>query len=178
MKNIIELFIISVLIVFLTSSCEDREYSYLNAENLQYPTNNMTVVIGLVDADTIKPGGGGGGFPGFPGFPGGNGEQPSKYKSRIKNKAPWLSQPFWGASVEGARPLTIVVANVKTEGEFANADILKKEIEFIGEGVVQIPFETQIPIGKYLLSYEISNISGSQVVEDCFTIIVTDQKWK
>lgn len=176
MKNKIVLFIISVLIVFLISSCEDREYSYLNAENLKYPTNNMTVVIGLEDADTIKPGGGG--FPGFPDFPGGNGEQPSKYKSRIKNKAPWLSQPFWGASVEGARPLTITVANVKTEGELANADILKKEIKFIGEGIVQIPFDTKIPIGKYLLSYEIFNISGSQVVENCFTVIVTDEKWK
>lgn len=175
MKNKIELFIISVLIAFFTFSCEDKEYSYLNAENLQYPTNNMIVVIGLEEADTIKPAGGGGGFPGFPG---GNAEQPSKYKTRIKNKAPWLSQPFWGASVEGARPLTITVANVKTEGEFANADILKKEIEFVGEGIVQIPFETQIPIGKYLLSYKMSNISGSQVVEDCFTVIVTDQKWK
>lgn len=178
MKNILKSIIVLSLIALLFS-CKEEEYSYLNVENLKYPTNHMTVVIGLVEDDTIAPAkpGGGGGFPGFPGFPGTPTTGGSKYKARIKNKAPWLSQPFWGATVEGARPLVITVANVKTEGVSANAEILKKEIQFKGEGIVEIPYDTKIPVGSYLLSYKISNISGSKVVEDCFTVIVTDKKW-
>lgn len=178
MKNILKTVIILTLISLLFS-CQEEEYSYLNVENLKYPTNHMTVVIGLVESDTIAPvkPGGGGGFPGFPGFPGAPAPGGSKYKARIKNKAPWLSQPFWGASVEGSRPLIITVANVKTEGENANAEILKQEIKFKGEGIVEIPYDTKIPVGRYLLSYKIANISGSKVIEDCFTVIVTDKKW-
>lgn len=177
MKNILKTVIILTLISLLFS-CQEEEYSYLNVENLKYPTNHMTVVIGLVESDTIAPvKPGGGGFPGFPGFPGAPAPGGSKYKARIKNKAPWLSQPFWGASVEGSRPLIITVANVKTEGENANAEILKQEIKFKGEGIVEIPYDTKIPVGRYLLSYKIANISGSKVIEDCFTVIVTDKKW-
>lgn len=182
MKKII---IISIALLALIS-CHKVDYSYLNIKAINYPQNNMTVVIGLTDADTIKPanagpGGPGGGFPGFPGGPGGGfpgaGPQASQYKARIKNKSPWVSLPFWGGTVEGARPFTVTVESVKTEGEKANADILKSEIKIFGEGAIHLPYQPKTPVGKYILSLRIANIHGSDVAEDIFTVIVTDKKW-
>ena len=168
------------------SGCQDPyKVSYLNAKGLNYPSNTLTVVQGLTEEDMWEPQNSGaapGGFPGFPGgsdVPGGEVQKtPSKYKARIENKAPWLSQPFWGATVEGSRPLTITIESVKTTGEGANAEILKKQVTIYGEGVIQVPFENDIPLGEYLLTLRIANISGYEIVPDCFTIIVTDKKWE
>lgn len=173
-----KILLLGLLLSVLLVGCREYTVSYLNAKNLNYPSNVLTVVQGLTEEDMYEPEGqnSGGGFPGFPGGATG-GKKESVYKARITNKAPWLSAPFWGASVEGSRPLTIEIAEVKTKGEHANAELLKKNVTIYGEGVISIPFENDIPLGEYLLSLKISNISGSEVVKDCFTIIVTDEKW-
>ena len=172
--------------LFLTGCQDPYKVSYLNAKGLNYPSNTLTVVQGLTEEDMYEPAGTGGapgGFPGFPGggFPGAPGGEaqktPSKYKARIENKAPWLSQPFWGGTVEGSRPLTITIESVKTTGEAADAEILKKYVTIYGEGVIQVPFENDIPLGEYLLTLRVANISGYEIVPDVFTIIVTDKKW-
>lgn len=187
-KNIAILF---VLCIALLTACEKPTISFLNVKNLKYPLNTMTIVTNLTEKDMyipdgVNPGGGsGGGFPGFPGFPGGPGspggapgeKRPSKYKARIENKSPWRSASFYGATVEGARPLTIEIAEVKVKGEKADAEKLRKSTNIIGEGIFNVPFENDIPEGEYLISLKISNISGqTDVVKDCFTIIVTDKR--
>lgn len=186
-KNIAILF---VLCIALLTACEKPTISFLNAKNLKYPLNSMTIVTNLTEADMyipdgVNPGnGGGGGFPGFPGFPGGpggggapGGKRESKYKVRIENKSPWRSASFYGATVEGARPLTIEIEEIKTKGEKADAEKLRKVTTIIGEGIFNVPFENDIPEGEYLISLKISNISGkSEVVKDCFTIIVTGKR--
>lgn len=155
--------------------CQEYSVSYLNATHLNYPTNTLTVVQGLTEEDIYQPPSN---APVFPPVPGGSDtKKESKYKARITHKSPWLSAPFWGASVEGSRPLTIEIASVKTKGEKADAELLKKYTTIYGEGIFSIPFENEIPLGEYLVSLKVSNISGSQIVEDCFTIIVTDVKW-
>lgn len=183
MKN--RIFVLAIITALALIGCKEYPISYLNTKNLKYPSNTLTVVQGLTEEDMYLPEGqnpgGGGGFPGFPGSPSMPGGQPaektpSKYKARITNKAPWLSAPFWGASVEGSRPLTIEIESVKCTGEKADAEKLKKNVTVYGEGVFSVPFENDIPLGSYLVSLKISNVSGSQVVKDCFTIIVTDKK--
>lgn len=162
--------------------CEKPTISYLKAKNLKYPINSMTIVSNLTETDMyipdgVNPGNGGG----FPGFPGGGsapgGKRPSKYKVRIENKAPWRSEPFYSATVEGIRPLTIEIEEIKGEGEGANPAKLKEVTTIIGEGIFSVPFDNDVPVGKYVISLKISNISGTvEVVKDCFTIIVTDKR--
>lgn len=188
MKKTALLFLTLFFALSLTG-CKDRyQVSYLRASQLNYPLNSLTIVQGLTEADIYEPegvnpnpGGPGGGFPGFPGGPGIPGGTPakkeSKYKARIINKAPWVSAPFWGASVEGSRPLTLTIESVKTKGEKADAAKLIKNVSIYGEGIFSVPFENDIPLGEYLISLRVANISGSTVVNDCFTIIVTDKKW-
>lgn len=183
------LLLLTLLFALSLMGCKDRyKVSYLKATQLNYPLNSLTIVQGLTEADIYEPegvnpnpGGPGGGFPGFPGGPGIPGGTPakkeSKYKARIINKAPWVSAPFWGASVEGSRPLTLTIESVKTKGEKADAAKLIKNVSIYGEGIFSVPFENDIPLGEYLISLRVANISGSTVVNDCFTIIVTDKKW-
>lgn len=159
--------LIGIVLVFALYGCKDYSVSYLSTKNLRYPLNSLTVVKGLTEEDMYEPQG-----------EDANGEKKeSKYKERITHKSPWISSPFWGATVEGARPLKMEVESVKTKGEKADAEKLKKHVTIYGEGVISVPFDNDIPIGEYLLSLRISNIADSQVVEDCFTIIVTDKKW-
>lgn len=169
MKN--NLLLIGIIAVLSLMGCKEYPVSYLTARNLNYPLNSLTIVQGLTQEDIYQPEGTGGGLPGV------NEKVESKYKARILNKAPWLSSPFWGASVEGSRPLTIEISDVKVSGPLADAEKLRKNVTIYGEGIFSVPFENDIPVGRYLVSLKISNISGSEIVEDCFTIIVTDVKW-
>lgn len=170
-------------VMLMLTACQEVTISYLNAKGLNYPVNNMTIVAGLTEEDIYQPEGtgGSGGFPASS-IPTARVEKPrveSKYAARIRNKAPWLSDPFYGASVEGARPLTFKIESVKTTGEKADAEKLIKHVTFMGDGIFIIPFENDIPVGEYLVSLRIFNISTSTgvVVPDCFTIKVTDKKW-
>ncbi len=159
MKKIILLGVIAQC--FLAFACKEYSVSYLNAKNLNYPLNYMEIVQGLTEEDMYVPG---------------TDKKPSKYKSRIENKAPWLSKPFWGGTVEGSRPLAFEISEVKLKGEKANAQKLIENVSFMGEGIFIVPFKNDIPLGEYLISLKISNIAGSEIVKDCFTIIVTDKK--
>lgn len=155
-----------LLLLFLIlptfSACQDEDLSYLDIVSINYPLNNLVVLKGLTLDDTIKTGM--------------FGPEPTKQKTRIKNQAPWIGLGFWGASVEGARPLTVTLESVKTTGEQADAAIAMREIKIIGEGRIEIPYNNTLPMGEYLLSLRIANVSGSEVVEDVFTVIVTDKK--
>ena len=155
-----------VILQSIMGGCQDEDVSYLDVSSMKYPINSMTVVSGLTldDTLTMKPGAGPFTPPSYP------------YKTRIKNDAPWVALGFYGGTVEGARPLVVTLERVETKGDKANADILKKELEIVGEGKLEIPLYTKIPVGEYLLSFRVSNISGSDVVENAFTIIVTDDK--
>ena len=156
--------ILFILIVFacLLTACQDEQISYLNTNNLKYVTSELKVVVGLTEDDTITMGM--------------FGPQPSKYKIRIKNKSPWVGVAFLASTVEGARPLTVTLESVRTEGEGADAEIFKRELRVVGEGRVEIPYDTEIPMGMYTISWRIANIFGTSVVKDAYTVVVTDQK--
>lgn len=178
------LLFLTLFVALSLAGCKDQyKVSYLRATHLNYPSNVLTIVQGLTEEDIYVPEGvnpnpgGPGGFPGAPAPGDKPAKKESKYKARIINKAPWLSAPFWGASVEGSRPLTLTIESVKTKGEKADVEKLKKNVKIFGEGIFEVPFENDIPLGEYLISLRVANISGSTVVNDCFTIIVTDKKW-
>lgn len=126
-------------------------------------------------------------IPGFPasaevspvvsGTPGGTpAKKESKYKARIINKAPLgVGSLSGGASVEGFRPLTLTI-EAKTKGEKADAAKLIKNVSIYGEDFL-CAFRKRHPLGRvHFISLRVANISGSTVVNDCFTIIVTDKK--
>lgn len=166
MKRNIIFILVLILLGYLISSCHDEDVSYLDVSAMAYPINSMTVITGLTVGDTL--------IMKAPATPW---EQPSyPYKTRIKNDAPWVALGFYGGTVEGARPLVVTLESVKGKGEKANADILKEELKIVGEGRLEIPLYTKIPAGEYLLSLRIANVSGSDVVEDAFTIVVTEDK--
>lgn len=167
-KNIFVLLLVC-LVAFV--ACEKPRVSFLNAKNLTYPINSMTIVKGLTDEDKY--------LPPHMAFPPGR-QVDSPYKARIENKSPWRSESFYGGTVEGARPLEIKIESIRTEGDQADGERLKQVIKIIGEGVFEVPYENDIPEGKYHISLRISNISGlSEVVTDCFTIIVTTERtWR
>lgn len=165
MKKVIIISFLGAL-VYAGSGCQDETVSYLDVSAMEYPKNSMTIINSLTPADTAisKPGGAPWLPPSYP------------YKTRIKNNAPWVSLGFWGGTVEGARPLIVTLEKVEVKGDKTNADILKQELKIVGEGRLEIPLYTRIPVGEYLLSFRIANISGSDVVNNAFTIIVTDDK--
>lgn len=155
-----------ILLFFMFSAsvvaCQDEELSYLDVASINYPVNNLVVLKGLTLDDTIKMGN--------------FGPQPSTQKARIKNQSPWIGVGFWGASVEGARPLTVTIDHIKVNGDNADASIAMQEIKVVGEGRIEIPYDNNLPIGEYLLSLKITNINSSKIVDDVFTVIVTDKK--
>jgi len=168
MKKI--LFFAIITLLFFTS-CKDEKLSFLDITSLHFPINTLTITQGLTLDDTLAPGK----PPVAPWDPPAT-PHPSKYYQRIINESPWVASGFYGASVEGARPLKVTLESVKTKGDNANADILKKDLKIIGEGRMLVPFATKLPIGEYILSLKISNMHGSKVVNDVFTIVVTDEK--
>ena len=164
MRKIVIGFLMTLLGIAV--GCHDEDVSYLDVSAMEYPLNSMTVISGLTldDTLTMKPGSAPWDPPTYP------------YKSRIKNNAPWVSLGFYGGTVEGARPLLVTLESVKVKGEKANAEVLKEELVIVGEGRLEIPLYTKIPLGEYVLSFRVANVSGSDVVEDAFTVIVTDDK--
>lgn len=152
--------------MYIGAACHDEDVSFLDASALNYPINSMTVIAGLTLDDTLimKPAASPWEQPSFP------------YKKRIKNNAPWVAQGFYGGTVEGVRPLIVTLESVKATGEKANADILKEELTIVGEGRLELPLYTKVPVGEYLLSIRVANIAGYEVVENIFTIIVTEDK--
>lgn len=165
MKKVLWIICLFTALIYM-SACHDEDVSYLDVSAMEYPVNSMTVVVGLTMDDTLIM------VP--PAMPW---DQPSyPYKKRLKNNAPWVAQGFYGATVEGARPLTITLESVKATGEKADADVLKEELVIVGEGRLELPLYTKVPVGEYLLSLRVANVSGSDVVEDAFTIVVTDKK--
>lgn len=172
MKKIILLFTV-VAALFSMTACQDMPISFLEIKDLQYSSSVLKVVQGLTKDDMYVhiP-------PAAPWDPPGGMDVESKYYLRIKNKSPWVGPAFYGSTVEGGRPLTVTLENVKTEGDMADVVKFTQEVKVFAEGRVEVPFENSIPVGKYVLTLRITNINTSKVAHDVFTVIVTTEKEK
>ena len=87
---------------------------------------------------------------------------------RVLNNQPWVSTPIEG--VEGTSPIWVKVKSAKTAD--GDASKLLEVATVRGNGVIEIPLENEIPVGRYLLSLTFWNEGWAKDVEDCFTVIV------
>ena len=88
---------------------------------------------------------------------------------RIKNNAPWVTQPIQG--IEGTAPLIYTIEDV-TATEGGDAVMFKQELSIIGNGSFYYPLEHKAPAGKYVVSIRITNEGYSHVLKDVYTFIV------
>ena len=136
-------FIYLICVVFLVA-CNDVTVGYLETENAEYMPDYMEIPqIGELDeiADA----------------------------QRIKNNAPWVTQPIQG--IEGTAPLIYTIEEV-TATEGGDAVMVKQELSIIGNGSFYYPLEHKAPAGKYVVSIRITNEGYSHVLKDVYTFIV------
>ena len=136
-------FIYLICVVFLVA-CNDVTVGYLETENAEYMPDYMEIPqIGELDeiADA----------------------------QRIKNNAPWVTQPIQG--IEGTAPLIYTIEEV-TATEGGDAVMFKQELSIIGNGRFYYPLEHKAPAGKYVVSIRITNEGYSHVLKDVYTFIV------
>ena len=74
------------------------------------------------------------------------------------------------ASIQPASPIWVKVKSAKTAD--GDASKLLEVATVRGNGVIEIPLENEIPVGRYLLSLTFWNEGWAKDVEDCFTVIV------
>ncbi|WP_065219226.1 MULTISPECIES: hypothetical protein [Butyricimonas] len=87
---------------------------------------------------------------------------------RVLNNQPWTGSAIEG--VEGSIPIWVKVKSVtSTNGDPSK---LMECVSVRGNGVIEVPLENDIPVGKYLISLTFWNEGRSKDVDDCFTIIV------
>ena len=178
--KVLNLGIVTLFLQIAWMSCHDVEIGYLITEYASYEVDSMVI---RKELDTTPPVWGPNpewqmyidmGFlpediPLF--FPGvepetwvGGGED----YFRVKNNQPWTSSPIEG--IEGTAPIWVKVKSAKSE----DGDISKLlEVATVrGNGVIEVPLENEIPIGRYLISLTFWNEGWTKDLEDCFTIIV------
>ena len=121
-----------ICVVFLVA-CNDVTVGYLETENAEYIPDNMEIPQ-IEDLDEVVD------------------------ALRIKNNAPWVTQPIQGIEVTA------------TEG--GDAMVFKQELRIIGNGSFYYPLEHKAPAGKYVVSIRITNEGYSHVVKDIYTFVV------
>ena len=132
-----------ICVVFLVA-CNDVTVGYLETENAEYMPDYMEIPqIGELDeiADA----------------------------QRIRNNAPWVTQPIQG--IEGTAPLIYTIEDV-TATEGGDAVMFKQELSIIGNGSFYYPLEHKAPAGKYVVSIRVTNEGYSHVLKDIYTFIV------
>ena len=121
-----------ICVVFLIA-CNDVTVGYLETENAEYIPDNMEIPQ-IEDLDEVVD------------------------ALRVKNNAPWVTQPIQGIEVTA------------TEG--GDAMIFKQELRIIGNGSFYYPLEHKAPAGKYVVSIRVTNEGYSRVIKDIYTFVV------
>ena len=132
-----------ICVVFLVA-CNDVTVGYLETENAEYIPDNMEIPQ-IEDLDEVVD------------------------ALRIKNNAPWVTQPIQGK--EGTDPMIYSIEEV-TATEGGDAMVFKQELRIIGNGSFYYPLEHKAPAGKYVVSIRITNEGYSHVVKDIYTFVV------
>ena len=84
---------------------------------------------------------------------------------------PWTSTPIEG--VEGTQPIYVSIKDIKTDT--GDAELMRKYLQVSGNGTFTLPVETDIPLGRYVISLTFTNEGYTSDVDDCFTIIVVQR---
>lgn len=137
-----QIIVILFFFVLALGACHDVTVGYLEAENAQYAPDSMVI---RVEPDPVLD------------------------RNRIKYEAPWVSPKIQG--VIGTAPIRYRVADVRT---LDTGDVEKmKEISYMdGAGVIYIPLDHDLPVGRYVFSVEVYNDGYSDIRSDIFTVWV------
>ena len=87
---------------------------------------------------------------------------------RDKYNIPWTSTPMEG--VDGTAPIYVSVKSVTSND--GDPEKLKAVLTVKGNGMLNVPCHHDIPVGRYVISLNLSNEGYSKDVDNCFTIIV------
>ena len=94
---------------------------------------------------------------------------PVEDADRIARKFNWVSYPIDG--VQGTYPMYMKIYAVRTEESGDTAKFLA-ETKVRGDGTFDIPFDNEIPAGKYIVTLKVENEGYSAILTDIFTVWV------
>ena len=135
-------FILICMISFV--SCHKVTVGYLETENAEYTPNKMEIPR-VEDLDKFA------------------------NATRIKNNAPWVTQPIQG--VAGTEPIFYTIEEV-VASEGGDATLFKQELKIIGNGSFYYPLEHQAPAGEYVVSIRVTNEGYNHVLKNVYTFVV------
>lgn len=131
-----------LVLILGLSACHEVKVGYLETENANYDPNILEVKKVL---------------------------DPVEDADRIEKKYNWISYPIDG--LLGTYPMYISIETVRTE-EGGDAAKFIAEAKVRGDGTFDIPFENQIPEGKYIITLKVENEGYSALLPDIFTVWV------
>ncbi len=88
---------------------------------------------------------------------------------RIAGQFPWVSIQIQG--VDGTFPIRYQIANVTTTNG-GDVNVFKQQCKLRGDGAFEIPLNTTIPKGRYVVDITISNEGYSRLKKNAFKVIV------
>lgn len=142
MEVIMKKIIGCLLLILGLLGCHEVKVGYLETENANYNPNVLEVRKTL---------------------------DPVIDADRIDKKYNWISYPIDG--IVGTQPMYMSIASVKEEN---GGDVQKflEEVKVRGNGTFDVPFDNQIPEGKYIITLKVENEGYSALLPDIFTIWV------
>lgn len=135
-------YLLMAVLAYLLVACHKVPIGYLETENAVYVPDSLVI--------RLEP-------------------DPLKDFVRIMYEADWVSTKIQG--VLGTAPIIYTIIDVRAE-DGGNAEVMKAECAINGSGTFTIPYEHKVPVGRYVMSIEISNDGHAYELRDAFTIIV------
>lgn len=135
-------YLLLAVLAFLLVACHKVPIGYLETENAVYVPDSLVI--------RLEP-------------------DPLKDYVRMLYKADWVSTKIQG--VLGTAPIIYTIIDVRAE-DGGDAEAMKAVCTINGSGTFDIPYEHQVPVGRYIMSIEIRNDGYAYEFRDAFTIIV------
>jgi hypothetical protein len=89
-------------------------------------------------------------------------------KDRIKFQYPWMTPAIEG--VDGTLPMTYEITGV--DNMTGNGTLMKTALTIRGNGIMSLPWDHQVPAGRYYITITIANEGYISTLDSIFTFIV------
>lgn len=133
-----------ICLIIATYSCEKQETGYLRTQDASYTPDSLTIkaLLNPEDVNDAK---------------------------IIKYEIPWQSTEIEG--IQGTSPITYGIQSIHTDKGSVSHDIAS-QFQMVRKGIIQIPYNHTIPIGRYSIDIVISNINRTIEINSIYTVIV------
>lgn len=92
---------------------------------------------------------------------------PIEDEEQITGKIPWQSMALEG--VQGTAPISYTIEKIVTEDGDPS---IVSQFQMVRKGVIELPWNHTVPVGRYVFSIRVSNEGHSIVKDSVFTVIV------